>query len=116
MTANIEAQIREEYLKDPEIRQIDLANKFGISQSTVSRIVQTTREYWEGKKHPNGRRQPGAKLNYQVATEIRHLRRTEGYTYLTLATMYGVSETTIAQIIRNKYWRNEPRAVDRGAA
>ena len=45
-----------------------------------------------------------AKLNYQIAEEIRNKYSTKQYTQKQLGIEYNVSKTTIGDIIRNKYY------------
>ena len=53
-------------------------------------------------KPPTG----NAKINYNIANEIRAKYRTKEFTYLQLAELYGLSKSGISYIIKNKSWVN----------
>ena len=57
------------------------------------------------KNNLNHKKTPGnAKLNYQIAEEIRKKYSTKQYTQKQLGVEYNVSKTTIGDIVRNKYY------------
>jgi hypothetical protein len=51
----------------------------------------------------NARRRPSTKLNAQAVQQIRE-RRAQGELYKTLASDFGVSDTTIGDVVSGKRW------------
>jgi DNA invertase Pin-like site-specific DNA recombinase len=51
----------------------------------------------------NGRH---TKMTLELANEIRNIYQTEKISYQKLADKYGVSKSTIADIISNRTWKN----------
>jgi hypothetical protein len=49
---------------------------------------------------------PQTKLTWAIVAEIR-LKHIQGYRFSTLGRMYGVDESHIANIVRNKTWKCE---------
>ena len=110
MSPHLRQQVQADYLADPEVRQVDLAKKHGISQSAVSKIVAQTRHIWKGTKKSRRVIQPNAKITQAIADRIREERQLHGHKYIYLAQKYGLSEAAVGQIIRGKAWvKKAPR-------
>ncbi len=79
-----------------------LANKYHVSVSTVQRIL--ARESWTCLEGGPVTLPPRAKLDEKKATEIRTLHTLGRMTRVELAAHYGVSKTTICNVINGKLW------------
>lgn len=98
LTGKDAAEIRRRYLAGG-VRQVDLAEEFGVSQNTVSMIVR--REHWvpEGQTRStraDRRRRPDAK----VKAAIRERWAQGGVSQQALADEFGVGQTTVSRIVR----------------
>ena len=104
-------EIRRRYA-DGEGYQYQLAEEYGISQSTIGRIVRG--EVWAkasgpvgpGRPHRGGRHHH-AKLSTDQVQEIREKYATGGITHRELAEGYGVSAKHVGEILRGKKRKNE---------
>lgn len=54
----------------------------------------------------NSRRSPATKLNWPIVDAIRRLRTEEGLTYRSLSLRFGVARATVADIIKERTWRD----------
>jgi DNA-binding MarR family transcriptional regulator len=104
-------EIRRRYANG-EGHQYQLAEEYGVSQSTVSRIVRG--EVWAeasgpvgpGRPHRGGRHHH-AKLSTDQVREIREKYATGGITQRDLAERYGVSTKHISEILRGNKRKEE---------
>ncbi len=92
-------------LHNSGITQTELATKYNVQVSVISRIMSGDRwGYITGIhriKPVTKRNQP---LGIEVANQIRELYKAGGTTYASLAEMYNVNKSTIANIIKGKLY------------
>jgi transposase len=86
--------------------QYEIARKFGLQQSQISRILNGVR--WAGIVEKTETRSP-VKLTEDQVREIRE-RRASGETYKQLYTRFGISNTQVGRIVKNESWRTKDSA------
>ena len=105
------AEVRKLY-SSTKYTQQNLADKFGVRQSTISGIVR--RLQWGHLKdgHPpttiprQGTRFRTAKLTDQLVMEARSIYASQTITYVDLAKRYGVCPVTMRKIIKREDWKH----------
>lgn len=104
-------KIRKEYVAGT-LYQHQLAKKFGVGQSTISRIVRG--EVWARAAGPQGPGRPqrgarhhAAKLTTEDVADIRSTYLAGGITQRELAALYGVSAKHISEIVRGNKRKHE---------
>jgi group I intron endonuclease len=108
LTMDDAAQIRQLYATG-QYSQSDLGEKFGVVQSTIGVIVRNVA--WVDPSYSyvpsvrrNGGKKNAAKLNMEIAREIRRLYSRQERTMSSLASEFNVCVQTIGLIIHNKTW------------
>jgi len=108
-------QLRRLYMSG-EYTQAELARRFGVSQSTVSRTIRG--ETWKDAAGPCSRTNPrpalgercgNARLERNDVIKIRKLYATGEHTQVELGEMFGVTHPTISNIINRKTWKHVPQ-------
>lgn len=103
-------------------------NTVGVKASAETRFKQSAARLgktpWnKGKKYSEEQKQqyrngfadniaPWSKLNWDIVEKIRTLYQ-EGNTQTKIAEMFGLFQTTISEIIRNKIWKDEKYVYER---
>ena len=92
----------------PQINHID-GNKLNNDAENlewVSSSANIKHAYAIGLMNVGGEKNPAAKLTEDDVIRIRALYETDKYTYGVLAEMFGVSKSTVYQIIKRKLWKH----------
>lgn len=96
-----------------DISQSELANEYGISQSTVTEIIRgviwshsfTPQDAPTKRRRAHGERTGGSKLTEASVIQIR-ARAAAGVSQAKLAKEYGVSNRNINNIVRGTVWKH----------
>jgi group I intron endonuclease len=104
-------EIREAFSRNVSIEE--LSSKFGVSNHTIRRVV-TNRIWIEAGTKPTilQLRSKLYKLDYDTASDIRNEYRTSNISVKALAKKYGVSGSSITDIIDAKTWIREGEKVE----
>lgn len=83
-------------------RNKDIAAQFNVNPSCISKVL-----HWkfELKTDRFGERNSNCKLKPEDVEKI-HLYRKRGYTYETIAVIFGVTKSACSRIINKKSWVN----------
>jgi group I intron endonuclease len=116
---NINAKINQEVANEIrklynscKISQLKLAKMYNLHLGTIQQIIENKTwkdsryDYKKYEKDFSGENNPSAKLKLEQVTEIRRLYETKKYSYRKLVSMFQISKTNIADIIKNKIWKN----------
>ena len=92
-------------LKKSGIAQTELAKKFNVQDSVITRILSGDRwGHITGIKPQEKKSKVRVKLGIEKARDIRKLYSSGDETYTTLAEKYEVNKSTIAKIVKNEFY------------
>lgn len=110
LTAELAREIRERYAADPQETYISMSAAYGVSTTTIRQVLRGITWDHVGGPRSNGQRprpwaRPWAKLTDDAVRDIL-ARHASGETARSLAVSYGVTASTIGQVVRRTTWRH----------
>ena len=97
-----------EYIRTTDLSYSDLAEGFGVTTTSIRRVVMNETWYDPGYE-PAPRPVTNGKLTLEIAREMRELYATGDYRYDDIAETFGATHSAVADVLTNRTYK-EPQA------